>query len=63
MKKTIRSFFGSFLCLILNQKGILKNSKLREKHLKTTLPNLNKFVILEETNMQKISHDELLELP
>lgn len=49
MKKTVRSFSGSFLRLILNEKGILRNSKLREKHLKTTLSNLNKFVILEET--------------
>lgn len=49
VKKTVRSFSGSFLCLILNEKGFLRNSKLREKHLKTTLSNLNKFVILEET--------------
>ena len=49
VKKTVRSFSGSFLRLILNEKGILRNSKLREKHLKTTLSNLNKFVILEET--------------
>lgn len=51
------------MCLDVSEKGILMNSKLRGKQSKTTLSNLNKFVIFEEMNMQKITHDESLNFP